>query len=230
MLSLLAEIGRYSLRLAPVLFAFGIVIDLLWHWVGHFFFIGQMLGLILVSYLAHRVVLFDLRFTKWGKLEAPQGIAVPPEAMGRFLVVSLVELFAVLIVAFFVVAVFSEIMPNLNVLFWVTTISMSMVSWVFLTFLGTLYPAAASHEFPSFGRALSAGRKTSSSVAWQLLLLPVLYGFAVTTVIMSGIPSVLSTKLWDPVSIAFDALLIAAESVQQVMIAVILTRAYRQAW
>lgn len=230
MTSLIADIVRYSLRLSPALIAFGILIALLGRWGDSDSSAGSSIAATGVSYIAHRMVLYNLRFSRWGKMEAPEGAYVPPEAVGRFIVVSLGHLAIGLVVVFFVASLFSGVMAHHGAAFWIILFSMSMVSWVLLTFLGTIYPASADHEFPSLIRALRAGRQTWSSVAWQLLLFPGLYGFVVIAVSLMAIPSAGEAERWDPVFIALDALSLAAQFEIQVMIAVILTRAYRRAW
>jgi hypothetical protein len=89
--SLLAEIWRYSLRLSPVFIGFGLLIVLFERWSNSGTSTGSALGFAFFSCLAHRTVLFDLRFGRWGKFDPPDGVFVPPEAMGRFLVVSFIH-------------------------------------------------------------------------------------------------------------------------------------------
>lgn len=230
MQSLIAEIGRYSLRLAPALIFFGIVIVLLERWSGSGISMVSTLGFIFFSYLAHRMVLFDLRFGRWGKTEAPEGVFVPPEAIGRFLVVAFIQTAIGWIVVLPVAWEVSDAFANPEAGAWSILPVAALVSWVLLTFLGTIYPAAADHEFPSLRRALHAGRQTWFSVAWQLLLFPGLFGFVVTAGTLIAIPTAGDADRWDLILIALDVLSTAALLEVQVMIAVILTRAYRQAW
>lgn len=230
MQSLTAEIGRYSLRLSPVLIGFGLLIILLERWSNSESSTGSTLGVAFFSYLAHRTVLFDLRFGRWGKLVPAEGVYVPPESVGRFLVVSFIHtaiaLFVVLPVAWEVSDTFAN--PDVGALSILPVAA--LVSWVLLTFLGTIYPAAADHEFPSLRRAVNAGRKTWTDVAWQLLLFPGLYGLVVTALTLTVLPSAGNAERWDPILIVLDALSTAALLEVQVMTAVILTRAYRRAW
>lgn len=230
MQSLTAEIGRYSLRLTPVLFGFGLLIVLLERWSNSESSTGSTLGIAIFSYLAHRTVLFDLHFGRWGKLDARGGAFIPPEAMGRFLVVSLAHTFLGMIVAIVGMAAFADVKANPGAAFWIILILVSTATWVLLSFLGTIYPAAANHEFPSLRRAFNAGRKTWSTVALQLFLFPGLYCLVLTALTLIVIPSAGGAESWDPILIALDTLFTAALLEAQVMIAVILTRAYRRAW
>ena len=187
-------------------------------------------GLIFFSYLAHRVVLFDHRFTKWGNIKERTGIAAPPEAVGLFVVLSMAQLIAELSVVVALTVPVPGAMVNPNITFWKTILPMSMVSWVLLSFFGTVYPAVVNHESLSLGQAFQAGQKTWFSVAWQLFLIPGLYGSLLTALIVFAIPPAGDGKPWDIVSFVVNALSFAAQLEIQVMVAVILTRAYRRAW
>lgn len=226
--SLWIDLARNIRRAVPLLFVYSTA-----HSLILLFTDGgsgtQLIMLVFLGYSLFRAALFE---TSPLSISARSGeSALPPEAIGKFLLVALLfgalTLGPSIIVA--IMATGNEERELSHVLLWTFAIFLPL-SWVLLSTFGTLLPAAAAGEPFSPLTALQAASKTWPHVALQLLLLPGLCGSALALSHLWALVTLESWSLPHPIYFGADVVIGAIASVTHVVTVVILTRAYRSAW
>jgi hypothetical protein len=187
----------------------------------------------IIIYYLHRQVLFDLPMNLLGIGKPPEGVDMPKDSIGRFMLVSLLFTLVVAVPAGF--AAYNWAIYAVGRIDKVNFIGMFVVAaiillWLLLSAIGTALPAAASKLPFSLSRAWQAGRKTGLRVALQLFLFP---GLTFITVVAFAI---LTDWVFDignsttPVSFGIGVIFGALFMIPSVMTVVILVRVFKSAY
>lgn len=179
---------------------------------------------IFLSYALYRTVLYDPPSLLTRRPVQRDGSPFPPEFLGRFVLLGVAHIGLILGFSVAILAL-GGLMPDILFLFAVT-----VPNWLLLCAFGTLYPAAADGQPFSPAKALATARRTWPKVALQLALLPGLYGLVFILAEQIARNALLPDAAAKPVLFAWESVATALGHVTQLLTAVILTRAYREAW
>lgn len=217
------DISRNLLRAAPLLLFFGAIFALIPLILAGASDHALTVAGIFASYALYRTALYDPPTLLTRRPVQRDGSPFPPEFIGRFLVIGIAH--TVLAVVFSLAAIYLAPPGAEEAVFLVF-----IPNWLFLCAFGTLYPAAADGQSFAPAKALATARRTWPKVALQLALLPGLYGLVFIFAEQIARNALLPDAPVKPVLFAWESVATALGHVTQLLTAVILTRAYREAW
>lgn len=187
----------------------------------------------ILIYFLHRQVLFGLHIKAFGKSVPPQGVVVPKDSTGRFILVSVFFTLIVAVPAGFVAYKWATLQQGQFAKDQFTGMLLIIgvvLLWIALSAIGTALPAAASRLPFSISRAWQAGRKIGLRVALQLVLFPGLTWLALLAFALFCGWAIGPRLQTPPISYAAEIFFGALFMIPSVMTVVILVRAFKTAY